>query len=344
MATRRYVYLYNVGEEISIKGDILNAYKLFSDPYVYQNSGYDFELLMDGDIDPTNPDYENSSDYDQFFELIYKLMTDPAFISNQTYLSYGATNLQVDSDYIEFDRSGYEWKIYLTFDRLEDEYPAPDQFYVFYDEDDTINTNEIWTVLSTLCDELGKENKYTGVYEYVYNDGTTVQHFYVFYYGDPPTDEIAKIAIRNHLVQQLGYDEARNRYPNLFIDTYRNIYLLYELEGFPINVELLNNFVDDNNIFHPEVFTLLDWRNPLIAENGISDIVPNYAPIEISTEPNDNLFLFYLSTCLNYLDGTIITPEFRTEANFNETDDYVSFVYNGTEWRIQKWTYVPPSP
>jgi hypothetical protein len=341
LVPRRYCFLYQKNDEKNIQGDVLSAYKLFAHPFVYHTAQYNYELLIDEPISD-NPQYVNLQDYDIFWELVYKLYTDPSFITNQTYLNYGATDVQKDTDYINFTYQAQEWKIYTTYTRLADEYPVALHYLVFYDENDNISYNELYPMMYFFCDRLGKENLYTGVKEFLYQDPDKFQRFYVFYYGSEPSTFICRIQIRNHLVTTLGYTVARQRYPNLFIDAWRRIFVHTANNGYPIDYELAKSFIEANDIFHPEILLLLDWTCPLIVEGGLSDILPRYMPIEEEGNIESNLYIFYLSKTLNYITGTVITPSFITEANFMETDEYCSFIFGGVEWRVVKFLYDQP--
>lgn len=339
---RRYCYLYPKSDQVNLSGDIINAYKILREPYIYHSTYYNYELLIDEPISD-NPQYVNLQDYDLFWELVYSLRTDPSFFLNGTYTNYGASDVRRDVDYLEFVKDNQEWKIYSTYNRFATEYPVPYHYYIFYDDNETIESNEMYPVLSQFCDRLGKENKYTGVKVWIYQDPNKTQKFYVFYYGDLPSDVICRLEIRKHLVDTLGYTTAKQRFPNLFIDTIKLLYILFNNECYPLDYEKLKSFVDTHDIFHAEVVNILDWRCPLIVSGGLSDIVPNFSPIEEEGNEISNQWLFYTTKVLNYLDGTVLTQNFRIESNFSETDEYCSFIYLGIEWRILKQFYRPPS-
>jgi hypothetical protein len=334
---RRYCFLYPKGQETDVKNQ-LDAYKLFRDPIAYTNAKYAYELLVDGGLGDNATQY---SDYDQFWELVIKLWKDDSFYQNGTYRSYGATDIVRDTDYIEFTRNNLEWKVYLDFDRLFGEYPVDNKFLVFFEEDRTINEGELFGTMMFFLNNMGKENPYTGVKRWEYQDPNTYQVFFVFYYGAEPSEDTCKTQIRLELIKRYGYEGAKLRYPNLFIDSFRKIWLLVDNKGYPIDYQTLRDFVVEKNLFRPEVILLLDWTVPLVVEYGVSDIIPNFTPVT-ERDAQSNEFIYFLSKVLNYLQGKVLTPSFIREAQFAETDEYASFVYQGVQWQVVKVNYEYP--
>jgi hypothetical protein len=334
---RKYCFLYEKGQEMSVK-DRLDAYRLFRDPIAYTNSKYAYELLVDGSIGSDATQY---ADYDVFWELIIKLWKDDSFYKNGTYRTYGATDVVRDSDYIEFVRNDTEWRVYMTFNKLFTEYPVDNKYLVFFDENRNIEEGELYSTMMFFLNNMGKDNAYTGVKRWEYQDAKTFQIFFVFYYGAEPTSEKCKSEIRLELIKRYGYFSAKDKYPNLFIDSFRKIWLLTENRGYPIDYQTLNDFVTEKDLFRPEVILILDWSVPLVVEYGVSDIIPNYTPVT-ERDTQSNQFIYFLSKILNYLQGKVLPSSFIAEAQFTETDEYAAFIFGGVQWQVQKINYEYP--
>jgi hypothetical protein len=334
---RRYCFLYEKKQEIALDSKI-DAFRLLRTPIAYTNHKYTYELLVDGAI---GEDVTQYADYDVFWELIIKLWKDDSFYKNQTFRNYGASDVTRDIDLIVFTRNDIEWRIYLTFDRLQDEYPVENKYLVFFDENQTIEHDEMFSTMMFFVNNMGKENPYTNVKRYEYEDATKFQIFYVFYYGLEPDAEKCKSVIREELARKFGYDNAKERYPSLFIDSFRRIFLVTENRGYPINHQTLNEFIITRDIFRPEVILLLDWSVPIVVEYGLSDIIPNFTPVT-ERDTQSNQFIYFLSKVLNYLQGKVLTPQFIREAQFSENENYAAFVFAGVEWQVQKTNYAYP--
>jgi hypothetical protein len=137
--TLKFCYLYDKSEETDLT-DKIAAYRLFKDPVAYTNDKYPYELLVDGSIGTNATQY---SDYDVFWDLVMNLWKSDSFFANGTYRSYGAENVTRDSDYIQFDRKGVTWKIYLTLARLTNEYPLESKYLVYFDPSNSVDTTEM---------------------------------------------------------------------------------------------------------------------------------------------------------------------------------------------------------
>lgn len=333
MADKRYGFLYGKLQESTVK-DKLEAYKLLRTPMLYVHQTYhDYELLMDGII--REGGIVDTSDYDIFWEVIYKLWKDDSFFQNQTYKNYGVSKVTKDPDHIGFTWMNTEWHIFLTFDRLKREYPVDPKFLVWFDEDQVVKQEEIYGTLMFFVQKLGKDNDFDNVYRYPYQDAVRTQNFYVFYKGNPPTHDRAKLVIREDLVIKFGYEEAKKKYPNLFVDSYRNVYPHYANEAYSIDYDMLRMFVVQYGIFHPEIIMLLDWMCPIVIENGIDDVLPDFHP-QVGKNPENDKFIYFLTKVLNYLEGRVLDAVFIREAQFTETDEYAAFIFRGIEWRVKK--------
>lgn len=331
---RKYGFLYSKGQETSLQSK-LDAYKLIRNPVAYVTNKYAYELIMDGII---KEDFTKFAEYDVFWELVMKLWKDPSFIANKTYKNYGADEVEVDPDFIGFTWDSKEWRIYLTYNRLATEYPINKKYFVFFDDNDTIERDELYPALMNIITNIGKENPYDNMKRYEYQDPNKNRLFYVFYYGAEPSVDKCRSVIREELIRKFGYENAKQSYPNLFIDTFRKIYTVSDNKGYPINYTQLQEFIVKHDIFRPEVVLLLDWTVPIVIENGLSDVLPKFTPIT-EKDADSNKFIYFLSRVLNYLQGKLLTPDFVKEAQFSETTTYAAFVFGGIEWQVMKINY-----
>ena len=278
-----------------------------------------------------------------------------------------------------FDKNGEEqstdtrirYNIYYTLKGIETFYEFPEEYYIFYDDKEysdageprqrnIIEREDVYGLMNRFVSEFGVTNMYKGVYKYTYigpagyitESGEKSQHdvvhqdFYVFYTRNAPDQAVAEHAICMKLIEDKGgRDLAKFYYPNLFKDEVRRIFLIRENRGFPISYEIVNEFLEQKQILNrPEIINVLQWKCPMIVENGVSDLIPNYSPVEIATPETmedeiANKFLFYLSLSLNYIDGTKNPNAFPPEIDFAdnlEYDGFVEFNYQAVTWRIFK--------
>lgn len=331
----RYAFLYPVTQEnvISIT-DVNDIYKLFKDPVLYKTPIHDWELICDGllGIDV------QLADYDIFWELIYKLKTDESFYLNHEYLQYGAIDVELDINYIEFVRNEELWHIHLSIPRLMNEYPMEQDYLIFYDEDRTIQYVELYNTLNFFLENMGRDNNYIGFASYETFKGPLPVIFFIFYSREEPSQMKMRQLVRDYLTNKYGYEEARELFPILFVNSTRKIFLFDESRGFVINYNHLKLFIDRYGINHPEVIYLLDWICPLVIEYGLSDVVPNYSH-HVNPNSNNTSFIYYLSKVLNYLQGRVFDPMTLLNANFYETDEYAAFVWGGIEWQVMRVNY-----
>lgn len=367
-----YSFLTNRGVSTQInKEERLAIYRTFSEPisytlnHAFPESGLyaeNYELITDGNL-PFDVTSEGSytNTYINFWFIVLKLQQNGAWVTNGGATSYGVTEILIKQGYVSFVLDKKRYYVFTSVDSMEDIYAIKEEYYIFYDDfesdtkrRDNIETEDIYTVLNEFVNVLGKDNIYNKVTTYTYNGSTCyydehgevqerqiTQHFYLFYNKIAPSEETKKEAIKNKLiVDKGGRDQAAFEYPNLFNDEVRRVFALRENKGYPVNVNALNEFVYNNNVSNPEVILLLDWRCPIVVENGVSDIITNYSPIvmEDGSEESvkNNQFIYYLSSILNYLMGTNDTLDFINETGFKETDEYVQFIFSFITWQVQK--------
>ena len=310
--------------------------KLLVDPIREKLNAYSYEFLMDNEV---SSEYEKFTNKEVFYELIYRLFNEDYFYLNGTYKNYGAESAFVadDKSYISFTKEEHEYRVYKDAERFKLDYPKRNQYLVYWDPDNTIIEPEMYTLFLWVIEKVGKDNPYTNVVKYLYVDETKEQSFFILYYGPEPNLEEQRNAIRNHLIETLGYDEAKRQFPALFIDSNRKIYLMLENKAYPVNFRIATSFIEQYMIAEPEIILVLDWYCPLVVEYGVSDIIPNYCPIEEDGNIDSNQFLYFLTTVLNYLDKRIIlTNEFKNLSQFYENEERASFVCNNIRWDVMK--------
>lgn len=367
-----YSFLTDRGVSTPInKEERITIYKTFTDPishtlkHTFPEAGLyasNYELITDGNLpfDVTDAD-SYTSKYINLWFIILKLQQNGAWVTNGGAASYGVTEIVIKKGYVSFVLEKKRYYVFTEIDAMEDIYAIKEEYYIFYDDfesdtkrRDNIESEDIYKVLNEFVNVLGKNNMYKKVTTYTYN-GTTcyynengdvqekqiTQHFYLFYNKIAPEEESKKEAIKNRLIiDKGGRDQAAFEYPNLFNDEVRRVFALRENKGYPVNVNALNTFVYNNNVTNPEVILLMDWRCPIVVENGVSDVITNYSPIVVEDNSEEavknNQFIYYLSSILNYLMGTNDKPDFVNETGFKETDDYVQFIFSFITWQVQK--------
>ena len=309
-----------------------------NETHTYTNNTYPkYIFLCDGKINDEEDNYTSTNDYNVFFELLHKLITNSNFYINQEYLAYNAFNLVLEPGaFISFKRNDIVWKIYLNINRLLAEYKFKRKMLVFFDEDHNIESLEMFPTMTWFQEKLGKENKYDGVYKYTYMDPLNTYYFYVFYQNPVPSKKEVENAIRDYVIERYTYPIAKKKFPNLFIDMYRNIYPMWHNTCTPINYELASLYINQYTIYRPEILLLLDFDVPLICEHGVSDVVPNYSPIQ-TNDLDSNKFIYFLSKILHYMfHGSVLTANFKIESNFDENADSCSFLFKNIQWVVFK--------
>ena len=222
----------------------------------------------------------------------------------------------------------------------------------------TIESVDVLTMLQTFAKDLGKGNTYNGVTNFHYNGSTSYydetgkicfknvhQDFFIFYTRLAPTVEECKHAVREQLIiDKGGRDAAAFAYPDLFVNEIRRIFILRNNTGFPVSYNECTSFLDQNPLSNPEIITMLSMTCPLIVENGVSDVIQKYSPIAIEDpkteeEREANKFLFYLSSIVNYINGSNLDPDFYEETGFEDhlaISGYVQFTYAFVTWQVYK--------
>ena len=257
--------------------------------------------------------------------------------------------------------------IYTTLEGLENYYEFPENYYIFYDEKgirNDIEHGDVYELMNKFVKKFGIKNMYKGVTLYVYegpagyideNGMEAVQDyihqdFFIFYTRNEPDDELKRHILREKvIIDKGGRDLAKFYYPNLFDDIVRRIYSLYSNNAHPVSYNLINDFLAEHGDFiNPEIITIFPRKIPLIVDGGInneSGII--YHPYIIENpqceeEDISNKFLHYLSSAVNYVEGTKDKILFPSEINFEDhLDDaygggYVQFKYQAVTWRIYR--------
>lgn len=344
---KRYCLLFESDNEKIIE-DKKYLIRITDEPTLYDNKDQTHTLFMDR---PLETDFINKKDYEILFEGIIRILTEPEFYANGTYKNYYMSNISIEpEEYVTFifqDKTRFF--VATSIARFKKMYPITSYYYVVHDEDNTVNNNEMLSMIVGILNQFNKEGRnYTDVLIWDYIDDRKKDSFYVLYSGDEPSVVIIKDVIRNylinyyrtkyHLSENDAYKKAKQEYPLLFIDSFRKIYVMYDNTQFPINVENLNTFIDRNNILMPEVIYCLDWVSPLIIEYGISELIPDFVFYESENIVN-NKFLYYISNVLNYYENKVIDKNFIKESHFVEYEDYCSVVCAEVEWQIMKQHY-----
>jgi len=341
-----YGYLLPSNEEktLSDKKDII---RMMKNPTLYTNETAAllsrYSIITDTvlpEIDETK--FVDTAEYDVWYEGVVRLFTDPTFITNQIYKSFLIDDIvdHIVDGYVEYVWAGrIKFVIANTLRSFKLIYPEIAHYYVVYDESQNVTNDEMLTLMAQLCNELGKENIYDSVRQWNYfSDEGVKTSFYIFYSGSKPSDLICQEVIRNYVIKKYGLEEAKRRFPRLFITTVRKVFCLYDNKILPIDYAMLSGLIEEYNILMPEIIHVLDYISPIIIEYGLSDIYPNYTSQQ-STDPLVNTFLYYISSILNYYNGKKLTRDFIQESQFRETDDYCSVVTAGIEWWIMKKSY-----
>ena len=222
----------------------------------------------------------------------------------------------------------------------------------------TIESVDVFGVLQKFARDLGTNNIYKNVTCYHYNGSTCYydldgkiqyknihQDFYVFYTRLAPNTDAMKNIIQSQLIIDKGSrDLAAFAYPDLFEDEIRSIYMLETNRCFPVSYNKINEFLAEHKGFkNPEIISVLQLTCPLIVENGVSDVIEAYSPIEINDPQTEgqieaNKFLFYLSSIVNYINGSNLDPAFYEESGFKDCLEYgyVEFKFQFVTWRVYK--------
>ena len=365
------LFLFKLGSTVN-KEERISVYKTFKEPISYtlnhKTNSFNFseyELISNGNIGfnniNANNDYNNQ--YLSFWFVILKFRENGAWVYNKQYLEYGVTDYDFNTDaqgnvlYCSFTMFNINYTVFFDSKSLLEAYANIRQdYYVFYDdtgERDTIEAKDVFTMLNNIVNALGKDNIYTGIDTYIYIGNTNVidsegnkylkqitQRFYILYNTVAPSLETKKKIIREKLIEdKKSRDQAALEYPDLFNEEYRSIYRLRENKGFPINLSIVDKFLENNYIINPEIILLLDLNCPIIVENGVSDIIENYSPIKIEEEDyfESNQFIFYLSSVFNYIDGlNKDVGGLKNTTGFIETDEWIQFSFSNISWRVMK--------
>lgn len=369
--TKINLFLFELGSEIN-KTERISVYKTFSQPVsntlTFSNNSFNFckyELISDGPLgfEKTNLNGNYTDQYISFFFVILKIRENGAWMANKLYKDYGVEIISnhISEDNIKcctFTMYNIQFSVYFDVKCLLEEYADIRQdYYVFYDdigERDVVESKDMYSMLVRMISALGKDNMFTDVDTYIYIGNTNIldsqgnkylkqisQKFYILYNTVAPSLETKKKVIRDKLIEDKGSrDQAAFEYPDLFTEEYRSIYLLRENKGYPINLAVVNDFLNKNYVVNPEVILLLDWKCPLIVENGVSDIIENYSPVRIESEDyyDSNQFIFFLSSIINYIDGLNDNAGGLVDTTgFIETDEFVQFSYHNISWRVMKY-------
>ena len=169
----------------------------------------------------------------------------------------------------------------------------------------------------------------------------------MFYTRVAPDEKAMRNIIQNQLIIDKGSrDLAAFAYPDLFVNEIRRIFVLEENRGIPISYNKITSFLSTMSKFeNPEILTVLQLTCPVIVENGVSDVIEAYSPIEIN-EPSTpsqieaKRFLIYLSSIINYFNGTNLNPGFLEQTSFELGLDteynrrYAQFRFAFVTWRV----------
>jgi len=341
-----YGYLLPSDEEktLSDKKDII---RMMGTPTLYTNETAALLSRYSIITDTVLPDIEgtkfvDTAEYDVWYEGVVRLFTDPTFIENETYKSFLIDDIEnyIADGYVEYIFANrIKFVIANSLRAFKLIYPEIAHYYIVYDESQNVTNDEMLPLMASLCNELGRENIYESVRQWnYYTDDNVKTSFYIFYSGGKPTDIICQEIVRTYLINKYGLEEAKRRFPKLFITTIRKVFCLYDNKILPIDYAMLTSFIEEYNILTPEIVHVLDYISPIVVEYGLSDIYPNYNSQQ-STDPLMNKFLYYISSILNYYNGKKLTRDFIQESQFRETDDYCSVVTAGIEWQIMKKSY-----
>jgi len=341
-----YGYLLASDEEKAL-ADKKEIIRMMTSPTLYTNETTatlsKWSIITDKVLpDEGETKFVDLAEYDVWFEGIVRLFTDNTFIENGTYRSFHISNIVDDiaDGYVEFIwAEKIKFVIANTQSAFRLIYPALTHYYVVYDESQNVTNDEMLELMSKLCNELGKDNVYQSVKQWnYYTDDNIKTSFYIFYSGSKPGDIVCQEVVRQYLINKYGLDEAKRRFPKLFVSTTRKVFCLYDNKKEPIDYIMLSNFVTEYNILTPEIIHVLDYISPVIVEYGLTDIYPNFSG-QNSLDPLNNKFLYYISSILNYYNGKKLTKDFIQESQFRETEDYCSVVTAGIEWWVMKKSY-----
>ena len=325
-----------------------------------------------------------TDEYTRIWSGIWRILNDPDWVSitdgsqDRSYfteIDY-RTGGRVSFIYCTPSESGTffpqrKYVIFYNLDTLLNEYVLQSNYYVFYDDihkRNSIEREDVQSMLIKLLGEIGKNNIYNGVAHFLYygntcerviEDGKEIiryasekitQDFYVFYVQQPPTDDTMRVLIKEKLILDYsdenglnGRDNAAFVYPDLFDNEVRRIYILEENRFFPVSYNIVNEFMlQHGDIENPEIISMLQYHCPFIVENGVSDVVPAYHPLEYegsdltNDEKESNEFLYRISSIANYINNLLSEPSFSNEAGYEETDNYVQFKFSFVTWRVMK--------
>ena len=335
---RVYGFFFKTNEEKNLI-DKKEAIRMMDNPILYDNDAWDYSLILSQSL---GENFTTTKEFDIFFEAVVRLFNDNTFVDNGLYDDFFITNLDINE---KLKSIKFIWNNELQFILTDNKesfkviYPLPDQYYVVYDESQNVENEEMLPLMADLCNELGRDNIYEAVRQWNYIDVGIKVSFYIFYSGKKPNDIVSQEIIRNFLIRKYGLEEAKRRFPKLFIDTQRRVFCLYKNEGYPIDFDLMSEFVKSFNITSPEIVHMLDYVSPIVVEYGLSDIFPNFKEHE-STDYLNNKILFYITQVLNYYNGKKLDRVFIEESQFGEYEDYCSVVCANIEWRVMKKDYL----
>lgn len=340
-----------------------------------------YELVCKGSIGLTNNQAFVNNNYTEIYTYLWygivKLHTDSIWASTADIdvirKHFGGISLGkgIISFVFTYDGVPRQYHIYTTLEGLTENYELPESYFVFYDDAEygpdgqpklrnTIEREDVFNMLDGFASGLGKSNIYNGVCTYTYTGPggynhqgefgqheSIVQDFHIFYTRLVPSEETMKHAIVQKLVvDKGGRDLAKFYYPNLFKDEIREVYLLRKNNCYPISYNAVTNFLSEHPSFtNPEIISVVNWKCPLVVQNGVSDVLPNYRPVEIQTPGSEadreaNKFLYYLTAALNFIDGSKNKQAFPAEVDFEnhltENGGYVQFTYLAITWRVYK--------
>lgn len=341
-----YGYLLASDEEkvLTDKKEVIRA---MNDPTLYTNTTTallsNWSIITDQNIPPEGDvKFVDTAEYDVWFEGVVRLFTDPTFITNGVYRSFFISSIvnNIEDGYVEYIFGNkLRFIIANTVQAFRLIYPQMTHYYVVYDESQNVTNDEMLTLMAELCNELGRDNVYNSVCQWnYYSDDMIKTSFYIFYSGSRPGDLICQEVVRTYVINKYGLEEAQRRFPKLFISTIRKVFTLYDNTIEPIKYQMLKDFIEEYNIFSPEIIHVLDYISPIAVEYGVSDIYSSYTS-KHSTDPMNNKFLYYISSVLNYYNGKRLTRDFIEESQFHEYEDYCSVVTGGVQWNIMKKSY-----
>ena len=343
---------------------------------IFQNS-----MGIEEMVDPSN---NYTDEYTRVWSGIWRILNDPDWLSitdgsqDRSYFTEidFKTGGRVSFIYCSKSETGVfyperKYVIFYELDTLLNEYVLQSNYYVFYDDihqRNSIEREDVQSMLIKLLGEIGKTNIYTGVAHYLYYGNTCerviengkevvkyaaekiTQDFYIFYVQQAPTEETMKVLIKEKLLLDFsdenglnGRDNAAFVYPDLFDSEVRRVYILEENNFFPISYNILNAFMLTHpEISNPEVISMLQYDCPFVVENGVSDVIPAYHPLAYegsdltSDEKESNEFLYRLSSIANYINKLLSEPSFTNEAGYDETSEYIQFKFSFITWRVMK--------